>query len=765
MAKRDFAGEWCDVVLSNIVEEVKALHELGVDISRFWAECIRLLGDGPWDLGKLAKMRVPSRIYNRLQEVLKECAGHVHWLQIAAEQAYRKDMAWGGSEGLKRVAGNKVLGRVTKVPVGMGLANDGTATYTANKRWQTLYADERRTVIRMVYIAGPNGEMRTAEEEPRSVLDRVGHVLRSIAIMWGHKRHAVRVLTCNIRPQTRLNQEAPGVKCSVEDDVFYIDDVRYGRIVYLEHSKLANGVCLGAEESRDAAFEGGVPAILMETDYKTRCTRTTGGYFPILEAGSVYRHEQPLEEAIFEIVHEPNENQGVVLNLVRIFFTWLMVGYPNLIRFMYKNRIRDEMAMKDAQRQREAAEAHARETEEELRMVLNAPNPGFLRSVRLAIKSPDHPGAFKRQKMPMAVMFVDLAGYTTWSEDLDADVTFEFAERLHGACQAICFRRGALIFKALGDGLMAVFPMGYEGDYRNVSLGDLVQLALDAAKEIMHDIRQTLVIPGTSTPPDLRIGINAGVGAIGVLARALDVITPVANFASRAEGACDPNEIVLTTDALFEMASQRERFDAETASPENGVTTATIRGALFILNGKRAVKKNQVETWALTDTQTERILRLLAERENRIDHVAPVTIAAPEQAGLEAISFEDLEFSPHGSRVMVRPSDAGTALRVDDAAANEQQHDTSPNHAGEDQATAAMLAVHADEDETPERPDRITDPGPPDFHVSDIREGKYDPDGRPTAPAERGKTKASPVRPGAARAAHIKAPTGTHGKP
>ena len=206
MATKDFAGEWRDVVLNNLVEEYNALLELGIDVSRVWAECERLLGDGPWDLEKLAKMRVPSRVYNRLQEVLKECAGHVHWLQVAAEQAYRKDMAWGGTEGLKRVAASAVLGRITRVGVGFGLANDGTATYNENKRWQVLHADRRHTIIRTIYIPGPHGEMRCAEDEPRSVLDRVGHVLRTLPIMWGHKRHGVRILSCNIHPQTRLDQ-------------------------------------------------------------------------------------------------------------------------------------------------------------------------------------------------------------------------------------------------------------------------------------------------------------------------------------------------------------------------------------------------------------------------------------------------------------------------------------------------------------------------------------------------------------------------------
>lgn len=757
MAKKEFAGEWCDVILNNLVEEIKALLKLGIDVSRVWAECETLLGDGPWDLEKLAKTPVPSRVYNRLQEVLKECAGHVHWIQHAAEQAYRKDMAFGGSEGLKRLAGNWVLGFLTKIKVGMALTNDGTATYNENKRWQILYADRRCTVIRMIYIPGPHGEMRCAEDEPRSVLDRVGHVLRSIAIMWKHKRHGVRVLSCNIHPQTRLDQEAPGTKCEVRDGVFYIGDERYGRIVYLEHSRLANGVYLGVDESRDEPFEGGRPAILVEKNYETRCTRT-GKYFPILEAGQVYRHELPLEEAIFEIVHEPNWSRRtaallfpltILIGVVRGFFTWLLAGKPNLVRLMYKNRINDQLAMEKAQRQREAAEAKARGTEQTLRTVLNAPNDGFLESVRLAIDSPGHPRAFKRQKMPMAVMFVDTAGFTTWSEELDAELTFDFADRMLGICQKVCFRHGALIFKGLGDGLMAVFPMGYEGDFRKISLGDLVCSALEAAQEIMHEVRSTLVIPGTSTPPDLRIGINAGIGAIGVLARQLDIMTPVANFASRAENVCDPNEVVVTTEALLEMATPEERFAASTANAEYGIMIGVARAMLFVGNGIRRAKQNHVETWAFAKAMTPRIMKQFKIWEAQVAARKQQRAHEPPSAGLEAISFEDIGLSPGGSRVILRPHPAqatATALLADtrgDPAANEQQGDTSP-----DAATGAMLAVHADDEAAPEAvpPRRDTDPGPPDFLVEDIRETRDD-----RALAERAK--------------RIRAPTGTHGGP
>jgi len=57
----------------------------------------------------------------------------------------------------------------------------------------------------------------------------------------------------------------------------------------------------------------------------------------------------------------------------------------------------------------------------------------------------------------VAVLFVDIRGYTSYSEQRAAGAVFSVVNRYTAALSAVIQRRGGTVVEFLGDGLMAVF--------------------------------------------------------------------------------------------------------------------------------------------------------------------------------------------------------------------------------------------------------------------------------------------------------------------
>src|SRR5262249_22824456 len=82
----------------------------------------------------------------------------------------------------------------------------------------------------------------------------------------------------------------------------------------------------------------------------------------------------------------------------------------------------------------------------------------------------------------VSVLFVDIRGYTTYSEQHEAGTVFSVVNRYTEAMSAVIQRRGGTVLEFLGDGLMAVFGAPEP-------LPDHARIAVEAACEMVAAVR------------------------------------------------------------------------------------------------------------------------------------------------------------------------------------------------------------------------------------------------------------------------------------
>ena len=93
----------------------------------------------------------------------------------------------------------------------------------------------------------------------------------------------------------------------------------------------------------------------------------------------------------------------------------------------------------------------------------------------------------------VSVLFVDIRGYTTYSEAQAAGTVFSMVNRYTEAVSAVIQRRGGTVVEFLGDGLMAVFGAPD-------SLPDHARASVQAACEVVATVRQ-LALGARATRP------------------------------------------------------------------------------------------------------------------------------------------------------------------------------------------------------------------------------------------------------------------------
>jgi adenylate cyclase len=129
-------------------------------------------------------------------------------------------------------------------------------------------------------------------------------------------------------------------------------------------------------------------------------------------------------------------------------------------------------------------------------------------------------------------MFLDIRGFTTFSEGRPPVEVVDYLSTLFDALIASVNRHDGIINKFLGDGFMAVFGAP-------VSDGLDSQNAVAASLEMIAEVER-MVAAGTLPPTRIGIGLHAGsavTGNVGShLRREYTVIGDVVNTASRIEG-------------------------------------------------------------------------------------------------------------------------------------------------------------------------------------------------------------------------------------
>ncbi len=135
------------------------------------------------------------------------------------------------------------------------------------------------------------------------------------------------------------------------------------------------------------------------------------------------------------------------------------------------------------------------------------------------------------------IMATDLRGFTALSDRLGGTEMIALLDEYFDAVTSAIHQRDGDVLKFIGDGVLAIFPTGDEGDFTSTSVR-----ALDAAKATLSRLAELNVARRAAGRAEIQIGIGLHLGEViygnvGASDR-LDftVIGPAVNLAARLEG-------------------------------------------------------------------------------------------------------------------------------------------------------------------------------------------------------------------------------------
>lgn len=171
--------------------------------------------------------------------------------------------------------------------------------------------------------------------------------------------------------------------------------------------------------------------------------------------------------------------------------------------------------------------------------------------------SPDNEPRVRRRQV--TIMFADLSGYTTLSEELDPEALAAMLTNFWTAVDGIITDHRGNVLQHMGDGVLAVW-----GDTQ--SFEDDAQQAVRAALAIVEAIdREGITISGRRIDATVSIGVNTG----PVHLRSLDqagytTLGDTTNVAARLEGAAGIGETLISRATYHQI---RGVFSVEDAGP------------------------------------------------------------------------------------------------------------------------------------------------------------------------------------------------------
>jgi adenylate cyclase len=163
----------------------------------------------------------------------------------------------------------------------------------------------------------------------------------------------------------------------------------------------------------------------------------------------------------------------------------------------------------------------------------------------------------RKVTVDVSVLFADLRGYTTLSQSLSSDAVSSLLDAFYDECAAAIWEYDGLLNKTIGDSVMAIFNFPIRHDNHP-------ERAVLAARQIQHRYgarRESLLTENVGlSGSDLGVGVGIDVGdtsfgEFGRSHRDLTAIGTVVNTASRAQGAANAGEI-LVTQAVHDRAGR-----------------------------------------------------------------------------------------------------------------------------------------------------------------------------------------------------------------
>ncbi|MBI2990418.1 MAG: adenylate/guanylate cyclase domain-containing protein [Candidatus Magasanikbacteria bacterium] len=419
---------------------------------------------------------------------------------------------------------------------------------------------------------------------------------RGVQLFWGQEKEPLpRLSALAMTPQALVERYAPdsSVDWDEEGGLLKINGRVFGKRVYLPARK--DGLITSTSGAVESPIQGLLPAIrvLDDVSLQTPCTvcRKPDGspaQHPVLRGPVLLqcsdRSEHRFRNSAFEVTWRPQR--------LRSFFFFV----ADAIMRRTERKAQTERLLSAASQKLDQADAEVAAHRRKLRGTV--PDSEEVISALLY-----NPRTFEDLPLEMAVIFLDMVGFTT--KGWDSREMVARIKRLHELAQGSILREGGVIPKTLGDGGMAYFPLGYPGDHRGLNHADVIWAAIRAADGI-HE-----AILAECSPFELRIAVHFGSASLAIINGVLDIVGPEVNFASRVQGVADPGTTAVSLPALKELMSAGMR----NMMPNLRAGAETVVGQrVFTSLGKRVNKQTAICSFTVMPegarpTQTERVLR------------------------------------------------------------------------------------------------------------------------------------------------------------
>jgi len=199
------------------------------------------------------------------------------------------------------------------------------------------------------------------------------------------------------------------------------------------------------------------------------------------------------------------------------------------------------------------------------RLVLDERDIGLL-DQRTRIGQPAAAG----RELELGILFVDIKGFTSFSERLPPHDVVHVLNRFFDAMGACIVREQGVINNYMGDGFLALFGLdapSVDPALQAVRAGLAMTQSMDALKPYLHS--------AYGQEFDVRIGVHFGEVVVGLVGapgqQQITAIGDDVNFASRIEGACKEAETrLLVSDAVRERVGTQVAFGRTHTTPIRG---------------------------------------------------------------------------------------------------------------------------------------------------------------------------------------------------
>ena len=193
-------------------------------------------------------------------------------------------------------------------------------------------------------------------------------------------------------------------------------------------------------------------------------------------------------------------------------------------------------------------------------------------------------GRLRNEKRTMTVLFSDLAGFTSYAEDIPPEVVIRDLNRYLGDMEPVLLAYRGHIDKYMGDGIMCEFGAPLDFEMHRL-------MAVLAALKMQERLTRL------QYPWPMRIGIASGstiTGLIGNKRQTYTAIGDVVNLAARLEKLCPPGRVLIdryTWEDVSRYVEGRKRYDLPTKEPHDTERERQLQR----LHERLAAKEDDVE--------------------------------------------------------------------------------------------------------------------------------------------------------------------------